>query len=378
MAIPYEEVHSPAFVLDMSRLQRNLELMSRVQRATGVSIILALKSFSMWRVFPFVKQYLAGATASSLAEAQLIVDEMGVRAHTYSPAYLPNEFDRIVERSSHLTFNSWTQYERFRSRVAGGDCSIGIRVNPEYSEVATDLYNPSVPGSRLGVLDSQMPDTLPGDVRGLHAHTLCESSARATGRLIEAVEKKFGKYFPHLSWINFGGGHLMTRPGYDLDHLIKVLYAFRQKYPHLDVILEPGSAVAWETGELISTVLDIVESGGITTAILDVSFTCHMPDTLEMPYRPAILGATDPQPGKPTYRLGGVSCLAGDFMTEYSFEKPLRVGDRLVLRDMMHYTMVKTTTFNGVSHPDICIWHESDELEVVRAFGYPDFKNRLS
>ncbi len=378
MTIPYEEVNSPAYVLDMSRLQRNLELMSRVQRETGVSIILALKGFSMWRVFPFVKQYLAGATASSLAEAQLIVDEMGVRAHTYSPAYLPNEFDRIVERSSHLTFNSWTQYQRFQSRVAGSDCSIGIRVNPEYSEVSTDLYNPAVPGSRLGVLDSQMPDTLPADVRGLHAHTLCESSARATGKLIEAVEEKFGKYLPHLSWINFGGGHLMTRPGYDLDYLINVLSAFRQKYPHLDVILEPGSAVAWETGELVSTVLDIVESGGITTAILDVSFTCHMPDTLEMPYRPTILGATDPQPGKPTYRLGGVSCLAGDYMTEYSFEKPLRVGDRLVLWDMMHYTMVKTTTFNGVSHPDICIWHESEELEIVREFGYPDFKNRLS
>ncbi len=378
MAIPYEEVPSPGYVLDMPRLQRNLELMQRVQRETGVNIILALKGFSMWRVFPFIKQYLAGATASSLAEAQLITDEMGVRAHTYSPAYLPNEFDRIVERSSHLTFNSWTQYEQFQARVAGGDCSIGIRVNPEYSEVATDLYNPAVPGSRLGVLASQMPDRLPGDVRGLHAHTLCESSANATGNLIGAVEEKFGKYFPHLSWINFGGGHLMTRPGYDLDHLIKVLAAFRQKYPHLDVILEPGSAVAWETGELVSTVLDIVDSGGITTAILDVSFTCHMPDTLEMPYRPTVLGATDPQPGKPTYRLGGVSCLAGDFMTEYSFEKPLQIGDRLVLWDMMHYTMVKTTTFNGVSHPAICIWHESDELEVVREFGYQDFKNRLS
>lgn len=378
MNIPYQHIPSPAFVLDVRRLRKNLQLMAEVQEQAGVSIILALKGFAMWRVFPLIHEYLQGATASSLAEARLISEEMGVRAHTYSPAYLPSEFADLAQYSSHVSFNSMAQYQQFHEEARQAGCSVGLRVNPQYSEVETDLYNPAVPGSRLGILDTQLPGILPSEVEGFHVHTLCESSAQATGQLIHALEQRFGPWLPHLKWINLGGGHLMTRQGYDVGHLIEVLRAFRQRHPHLSVILEPGSAVAWETGELVSTVLDIVDSGGIKTAILDVSFTAHMPDTLEMPYRPKVLGATEPVPGKPTYRLGGVSCLAGDYMTEYSFAEPLRIGDQIILWDMMHYTMVKTTTFNGVTHPSICLWTEDDQLEVVRRFGYEDFKNRLS
>ena len=378
MNIPYHDVPAPAFVLDVSRLRRNLRTLAHVQREADVSIILALKGFALWRVFPLIREYLQGATASSLWEAQLIREEMGERAHTYAPVYLPEDFDRVLTLSSHLTFNSLQEFYRFREKALGTDCSLGLRVNPEYSEVETDLYNPALPGSRLGMLADQLPEQLPEGISGLHVHTLCESSAQATAQLIGAVERRFGAWIDQLSWINLGGGHLMTRPGYDLAHLIQSLRAFRQKYPHLKVILEPGSAVAWETGELVARILDIVDNGGVKTAMLDVSFTAHMPDTLEMPYRPKILGATDPAPGKPTYRLGGCSCLAGDYLEEYAFDQPLRTGDQLILLDMMHYTMVKTTTFNGVRHPAICLWREDQQLEVVRRFRYADFKNRLS
>lgn len=374
--INYTQVPSPTYVLDMARLRRNLELIQRVQGESGASVILALKGFSMWRVFPFVKEYLAGATASSLHEARLIFEEMGVPAHTYAPAYLPAEFEEMLRYSSHVTFNSLAQYERFKDQLQS--VSAGLRVNPEFSVVDTDLYNPSAPGSRLGTMLENIGSELPAGIEGLHIHTLCESSAEDSANLFSAVEARFGHFFPQLKWINFGGGHLMTRKGYDVEHLIKALAAFRSRHPHLEVILEPGSAIAWETGELVSTVLDIVDSRGVKTAILDVSFTAHMPDTLEMPYRPKVLGASDPVPGKPTYRLGGVSCLAGDFMTEYSFDQELQIGDQLVLWDMIHYTMVKTTTFNGVKHPDICIWHEDDQLEIVKHFEYEDFRNRLS
>jgi len=378
--INYDKIPSPAYVLDEARLRRNLELILRVQQESGVQVILALKGFSMWRVFPMVKQYLAGATASSLHEARLIFEEMGTPAHTYSPAYLPAEFDEVMGYSSHITFNSLAQYERYKEQLAqhAAPISAGLRVNPEFSVVETDLYNPSAPGSRLGEVVENLGDQLPAGIEGLHIHTLCESSAEDLENLIASVESRFGAFLPQLRWINFGGGHLMTRQGYDVAHLIEVLKAFRARHPQLEVILEPGSAIAWETGELVTTVLDIINSRGIKTAILDVSFTAHMPDTLEMPYRPKVLGATDPVAGKPTYRLGGSSCLAGDFMTEYSFDQELQVGDRLVLWDMIHYTMVKTTTFNGVKHPDICIWHEDDTLEVVKKYRYEDFRNRLS
>lgn len=379
MPIDYSKVPSPAFVLDEERLIKNLELIADVQRRAGVSIILALKGFAMWRVFPLVKEYLSGATASSLHEARLIYEEMGCKAHTYAPAYLPGEFEEILGYSSHLTFNSLSQYERYREQVERWrePVSVGLRVNPEYSEVEVDLYNPAAPGSRLGVSAKALQDGLPPGIEGLHFHVLCESSSYELEKALAAFEEKFGHLFHQLKWVNFGGGHLMTRKGYDIEHLIGLLSTFRQKH-NLEVILEPGSAIAWETGELVSTVLDIVHNHGVKTAILDVSFTAHMPDTLEMPYRPKVLGATDFEEGKPSFRLGGVSCLAGDYMDYYSFDKPLQVGDRIILLDMIHYTMVKTTTFNGVKHPSICIWKGNGQLEVVREFGYEDFKGRLS
>lgn len=378
--IDINKVHSPAYVLEMRRLRENLELIKGVQDRAGVSIILALKGFAMWRVFPMVAKYLKGATASSLSEARLIFEEMGVKAHTYSPAYLPGGFEDIMHYSSHITFNSINQYHRYKDQVAKfpEKISAGIRVNPEYSEVEVDLYNPAAPGSRLGEVVDNFKEGLPEGVEGLHFHTLCESSSYDLEKVLNSFETKFAKFFPQLKWVNFGGGHLMTRKGYDTEHLIKLLQDFRQRYPHLEVILEPGSAIAWDTGVLVATVLDIIENRGITTAIVDVSFTAHMPDTLEMPYRPGIAGATDPEPGKPTYRIGGVSCLAGDYMSEYSFDHALQIGEKMIFHDMIHYTMVKTTTFNGVRHPDIAIWHEDDTLEIVREFGYEDYKNRLS
>jgi len=371
---------SPAFVLDESLLRKNLELIAGVQKEAGIEIILALKGFAMWSVFPFVKKYLSGATASSLHEARLIFEEMGCKAHTYCVAYLPGEFEEIMRYSSHLVFNSVAQYERFRPQVEdfGEKISCGIRCNPEYSEVAVELYNPAAPGSRLGEVETAFENGLPEGIEGLHFHTLCESTSYDLEKTLAAFEAKFGHLIPQVKWVNMGGGHLMTRKGYDTAHLVRLLKKFREKWG-VDVILEPGSAIAWETGILVTTVLDIHESRGVKTAIIDASFTCHAPDTLEMPYRPRITGASSgPVEGKPTYRIGGVSCLAGDYMKEYSFEKKLQVGDRLVFEDMIHYTMVKTTTFNGVRHPDICIWRECGELKVVRRFGYEDYRNRLS
>ena len=375
--IDYGQVQSPAFVIDEIRLVRNLELIQKVQKESGVKVILALKGYSTWPTFPLVKEYLNGATASSLNEARLIKEEMGTLAHTYSPAYFKEDFEELLSYSSHLTFNSLSQWEYYKDQVTE-KVSIGLRVNPEYSEVETDLYNPAVSGSRLGVLASQLPEELPEGIEGLHVHTLCESSAKATEQLIFALENKFGKYLPTLKWVNLGGGHLMTRKDYKVDYLIKALSAFKQRHPHLEVLMEPGSAVAWETGELVSTVLDIVESGGIKTAIVDVSFTAHMPDTLEMPYRPTILGAKATESGKYNYRIGGVSCLAGDYMEAYGFDQPLQIGDRLIFWDMIHYTMVKTTMFNGVKHPSIYLADSSSgEVKLLRAFGYEDFKGRL-
>jgi carboxynorspermidine decarboxylase len=377
--IDYSKVPSPAFVLEESLLRKNLMLIKNVQDSAGVSIILALKGFAMWRVFPMVAEYLKGATASSLHEARLIYEQMGTLAHTYSPAYLPDEFTDMMRYSSHITFNSIAQYEYYREKLAQAPhpISAGLRVNPEYSRVEVDLYNPAAKGSRLGVAPDGLSQGLAAGIEGLHFHTLCESSSYELEEVLQAFEKHFSHLFPQLKWVNFGGGHLMTRKDYDTHHLIELLQSFKAR-TGLEVILEPGSAIAWETGDLVSTVLDIVDNRGVTTAILDVSFTAHMPDTLEMPYRPKVVGATDPVEGLPAYQLGGVSCLAGDYMSAYSFEKALKIGDKVILKDMIHYTMVKTTTFNGVKHPSICIWKENDELEIVRQFTYEDFKNRLS
>jgi len=375
----FTKIPSPAFVLDEKQLHANLELIKSVQEAAEVDIILALKGFAMWSVFPTVGSYLKGATASSLNEARLIFEEMGVKAHTYAVAYDPNDFDEMLQYSSHLTFNSIQQYHLYKAKVQAypTPISCGLRVNPEYSEVETDLYNPAAKGGRLGISAEHLENGLPEGIEGLHFHTLCESSSYELEKTLAAFEQKFGHLLSNIKWVNMGGGHLMTRKGYDTQHLIQLLRDFKARH-QVEVILEPGSAIAWDCGPLLATVLDIVENRGQQTAIVDVSFTAHMPDTLEMPYRPRIRGASDPVSGKPTYRIGGVSCLAGDFMEAYSFEQALQVGDQLIFEDMMHYTLVKTTMFNGVKHPSICIWHDNDELEIIRQFTYEDYKNRLS
>ncbi len=372
---------SPCFVLEEARLRSNLELIARVQRESGAQIILAFKGFAMWSAFPIVREYVHGATASSLSEARLCNEEMGVKSHTYSVAYLPSEFGKILKLSSHITFNSLSQWKKYRSKVLNSPekVSPGIRINPGWSPVKTDLYNPASAGSRLGEPVENFKSRFPDGIEGLHFHVLCESTSHDLETTLSHFEKQFATFLPRLKWVNFGGGHLMTRKGYDTDHLISVIRNFRKRHPNLQVILEPGSAFAWDTGILVATVLDIVNNKGIKTANLDVSFTAHMPDTLEMPYRPGVRNAnTDPASGKYRYRLGGISCLSGDFMEEYGFDAPLKVGQQIVFEDMIHYTMVKTTTFNGVTHPSIAILRPDGKLDVVRKFGYKDYRNRLS
>jgi carboxynorspermidine decarboxylase len=377
----YSKIPSPCFVLDEKALHRNLQLMQQVRKETGVQIIVAFKGYAFWSSFKLVREYLDGATASSANEARLGFEEMKSRAHTYAAVYFPEDFKKVMKYSSHITFNSLGQFQQYYLSVKNykkHKISCGLRINPEYSVVETDLYNPGKPGQRLGIDMKLLGETLPDGVEGLHIHSLCESSAKDTEGLINTVEKKLGHYFSKLTWINFGGGHLMTKEGYDVPHLIKVLTAFKKRHPHLEVILEPGSAVGWNTGVLISKVLDIVDNHNIKTLMVDVSFTAHMPDTLEMPYRPRIVGATDPIKGKPTYRIGGTSCLSGDYMEAYSFDKEIQIGDTIIFEDMMHYTMVKTSMFNGIPHPSIGIWHENNKFEMVRKFKYKDYKNRLS
>lgn len=373
----YPSIPSPCYVLEEILLIKNLELLKRVQKEAGVSIICALKGFSFYHEFPLVKQYLAGATASSLHEARLAFEEMGVRPHVYSPAYLEAEWKELASYAGHITFNSLNQYHQYKDRASAAGISCGLRINPEYAEVETEMYNPCIAGSRLGIRRSDL-GILPEGIEGLHSHTLCENDSFVLERTLAVIEEKFGDLLPQIKWLNLGGGHLITREDYDVNHLIGLLQSFRSKYPNLEIILEPGSAVGWQTGFLKSTVLDIVESAGITVAILDVSFAAHMPDTLEMPYKPRIRGAnSEPEQGKPTYRFGGMTCLAGDFYGDYSFEKPLVIGDEIILEDMIHYTMVKTTTFNGVNLPSIGKIDRVGDFHLFKSFGYDSFKDRL-
>ncbi len=376
----FSQIPSPCYVMDEALLIDNLNLIRDVAQKSDVEIILALKGFAMWGAFPLMRPYVKGVSASSIHEARLAYEEMGTLAHAYSPAYVDDDFDTVLQYSSHVTFNSLTQHERFRKRVQQykRPVSMGLRINPEFSQVGTALYNPCSPGSRLGLTIRQIGESLPADVDGLHVHALCESSAEATANLIEAVEQKFGHFLPEIKWLNLGGGHLMTRKGYDKEYLITTLQKFRKKYPHIRLILEPGAAFVWETGVLVATVEDIVENEDTRTAILNVSFTAHMPDCLEMPYKPRIRGASDAQPGKVAWRIGGNSCLAGDFLGDWSFndEEPY-IGKRIIFEDMIHYTMVKTTTFNGVPHPSIGLWNDGG-FTLLKRFSYDDYKNRLS
>ncbi len=374
--------NTPIYVIEEKKLRRNLSLIREVAERTDSEFILAFKAFALWKTFPIFREYIRATTASSLSEAKLAFHEFGSKAHTFSPAYTDEEIDEIVACSSHLTFNSLSQYERFHERAAA--CSIGLRVNPEYSEVGTLLYNPCAPGTRFGVTADKLPLQLPSDIEGFHCHCHCESGADVFERTLRHIEEKFSPWFSQLKWINFGGGHLVTRKDYDIELLVRVMKGFHARYPHLRVIFEPGSAFAWQTGPLVAHVVDIVEDKGIKTAILDVSFTCHMPDCLEMPYNPEIRGAEHVEPiansqrsTANVYRLGGNSCLAGDFMCSWRFDKPLEVGQEIVFEDMIHYTTVKTNTFNGITHPSIGMLHTDGTLEVLRRFTYEDYRDRM-
>lgn len=385
----FEELHHPVYVLEESRLRRNLQLISQVSQAADAEIILAFKAFALWKTFPIFREYISATTASSLSEARLGYEEFGSRTHTFSPAYTDDEIDEIARCSSHLTFNSLSQWQRLadRAKAVNPSVSLGVRVNPEYSEVETLLYNPCAPGTRFGVLNSQLPEQLPSSIEGFHCHTLCESGPDVFQRTLAHIEERFSKWFPQLKWINFGGGHLMTRSDYDTSLLISILQDFHCRYPHLHVILEPGSAFAWQTGPLVSQVVDVVENHGLRTAILNVSFTCHMPDCLEMPYHPAVRFARtieedaewhipDGQ-GEHIYRLGGCSCLSGDFMGRWQFDHELQVGENVIFEDMIHYTTVKTNMFNGITHPSLALAHADGELEVLRQYGYEDYRSRM-
>ena len=390
--ITFEGVPTPCYVMEESLLRKNLSLIRSVMDRTGVEIILAFKSFALWKSFPVFREYIAHTTASSLSEARLAAEEFGSKAHTYSPAYTETEFGQILECSSHITFNSLTQYECFWPYVreynrnhAESPVSCGLRVNPEYSEIEVEIYNPCAPGSRFGILADALNDDLPQGIEGFHCHCHCESNSYALEHTLKHIEEKFGKWLPRLKWLNLGGGHLMTRKDYDVKHLVALLNGLQKRYPNLKIILEPGSAFAWQTGPLLASVVDIVENHGIRTAILDVSFTCHMPDCLEMPYQPTIRNA-EALPAdyiktasfdEHVYRLGGNSCLSGDFMSCWRFDHELKVGDRLIFEDMIHYTTVKTNMFNGVTHPSIAFLHIDGSLEYFRRFGYEDYRERM-
>mgnify|MGYP000030107673 CR=1 FL=1 len=391
MDTSHSGIPTPCYLLDEQKLRDNLNLIRSVALQSGAEIILAFKAFALWKTFPIFREYISHTTASSPYEARLACEEFGSKAHTYSPAYEDSTFGTLLACSSHITFNSLSQYARFRpavedwNRHTGEAISCGLRINPEYSEIETELYNPCAPGSRFGVLAAQLPDPLPEGIEGFHCHNHCESSAEALARSLTHIEGKFGRWLDQVKWLNLGGGHLMTREGYNVSLLIQTLSGFRQRHPGLHLILEPGSAFAWRTGDLVSQVVDIVENDGIKTAILNVSFTCHMPDCLEMPYWPTVTGAqalcgsraSGHEREATVYRLGGNSCLSGDFMGYWRFPHPLHVGDTVTFEDMIHYTTVKTTMFNGIDHPAIVLQRTDGTAEVLRQFHYEDYRDRM-
>lgn len=382
---------TPAYILEESLLRKNLALISEVARRGNVEIILALKAFAQWRTFPIFREYIEHTTASSLYEARLSAEAFGGLTYTYTPAYEESTFEELLQYSEHITFNSLSQYRRFYPLIQRWQdrderhhrVSVGLRINPEYSDITTELYNPCAPGSRFGVLATQLPDQLPEGIEGFHFHCLCENGSDSLVRVLQRVEEKFSAWLPQLKWLNMGGGHLMTRKDYDIELLVNTLQQLHQRYPNLRLIMEPGSAFLWQTGYLRAEVVDVVENHGIKTAILNTSFTCHMPDCLEMPYYPAVRGAewfdeNEPLPEGHLYRLGGNSCLSGDYMGVWRFDKEIQVGDTIIFEDMIHYTTVKTNMFNGVDHPSMYLHHLDGKMELLRCFSYEDYRDRMN
>jgi carboxynorspermidine decarboxylase len=373
----FQAVSTPCYLMDEALLIQNLELLSRVKRETGCKILLAQKAFSMFSLYPLIGEYLDGATASGLYEARLGFEEMGRENHIFSPAYREEDFDEILTLCDHIVFNSLRQVRLFAGRAGQAGREWGLRINPECSTQEHAIYDPCSPGSRLGVTREQLGDCLPDGISGLHFHTLCEQDSDALETTLQAVEERFGEFLPGLQWLNFGGGHHITRPGYDIERLCRCINRMQQKYG-VQVYLEPGEAVVLNTGFLVSSILEITRNGDVTNVILDTSAACHMPDVLEMPYRPPLMGSGEAGEKTNTYRLGGPTCLAGDIIGDYSFDHPLQEGDRLVFEDMALYTMVKNNTFNGMPLPAILLLTKDGAMKLVRQFGYEDFKNRLS
>ena len=378
MDIDISTLPTPSYLVDQRLLIKNLELLASVKERTGCKILLAQKAFSMFSVYPLIAKYLDGVTSSGVMEARLGYEEMGKEVHTYAPAFADHEIDDVIRYSDHIVFNSFHQWNKFKNKIknSGKQIECGLRLNPKYSEIDTDIYNPCFTGSRLGITPEQFqPDQLDG-IDGLHFHTMCEQNSDTLERTLKVVDDTFGSYIKQMKWLNFGGGHHITRPDYDIETLIRCIQ-FAQDTYGVQVYLEPGEAVALNTGYLVSTVLDTIENG-MHLAILDTSAACHMPDVLEMPYRPHITGAGLPNEKTYTYRLGGPTCLAGDIIGDYSFDAPLKEGDKLIFCDMAHYTMVKNNTFNGMNLPSIALYSQENGLQIIKQFGYEDFKSRLS
>ena len=377
-------IETPYYIAYESKIEKNLSLIKHVSEESGAEIIMAFKANALWKSFDIFRRYGVKSTASSLNEMLLGNEELHQLCHTYCPVYTDRSFPEFLKGSDHITFNSIAQFEKFKPQAeafetaTGRHVSLGLRINPEISVIETDIYNPCAPGARFGVTIENMPEHLPSGIEGFHFHALCESTSYDLEKVLESVESKFGHLLSKVKWLNMGGGHLMTRAGYDIDHLVSVINGLHNRYPNLEIIMEPGSAFTWRTGDLIACVLDIVEHKGIKTAIVDVSFACHMPDCLEMPYKPTITEAlAEPDYSKPTYRIGGNSCLSGDFIGDWSFDEPLQIGDLLTFEDMNHYTTVKTHMFNGIQHPSMVLQKVDGELVLLREFDYSDYKNRM-